>query len=184
MNPTIIPITPGRHAAQMGLILGAYMSLTSVLFMYIPSVPLLGLAFVLAFVCTPILSYRLGLRYRALFPSEAPYPFVLAWSHSTQMFVFGAIVMLVPCYLYYTTILPSQLPAIEAMLEASYKASPQSRAMWTEIYQGEPISVISKLTSRANLWANMWSSFSTTVFLGAIVSLVNACILRRKAQTK
>lgn len=174
-----VRISPLQHAAQMGLKLGGYLMLVYIAWMYTPSYPFLALFFLLGLIGTPFYAYRLGLRFRALVPEELPYPFAVAWSHGTQMFIFAGIILLLPTYYYYTSALPAQLPTLEKMLTAVYETNPELKTTLYTAYGGDPIALISVLTDREHIWGLLWSSFSNTVFLGAIVSLINAFILKR-----
>lgn len=177
----ILPMSPAKHAAQMGLKLGGYLLLVYLIWMYIPSIPLLIFLYILGLLATPIVAYRLGRKYRDFFPQEAPYPFAIAWAHGSQMFFFASIILLLPMYYYYTSALPSQIPTIEQMLALMYKQNPASKALLQQMYGTNPLDIIYKLTDRENLWMNLWTGFSSNIFLGAIVSVFNAFILRRKA---
>lgn len=181
MQRIVIPISPARHAAQMGLILGGYLSCIYIFFMYTPSYPLLSLAFFGGLLGLPFVAYFLGRKFRDVFPREVAYPFVIGWSHGVQMFVFAGAILLVPQYFYYTQVLPKQIPHIEQMLNQLYGQSPESRELLRELYGQDPIELLQTLTGRSKLLANLWSGFSSTVFLGALVSLINALILKRKA---
>lgn len=183
MKTIILPMSPARHAAKMGLTLGGYLSLVHMMWMYSPSIPILALPYLVGLLFTPVVAYFLGRRFRDFFPEEAPYPFVIAWSHGVQMFLFAGIILLLPNYFYFTSALPAQIPAIEAMLEQIYRTSPESKALLQQVYGSNPIDFIYAITSRDKLWGNLWSGFSTTVFLGSIISVVNALILRRSART-
>ncbi len=179
-NPNTLPMKPSEHASKMGLILGGYMCLAYSCFMFVPTIPILAVFVLTMLLLTPLISYRLGKSYRGLFSQDQPYSFALAWAHGTQMFVCAAIILLIPGYLYYTKVLPEQLPYIELIMEDFYKQDPQAREILTKMYQGDPIEVIGQLTSRDRLWLNLWSMFSSVVFWGSIVSLVNALLLKRK----
>lgn len=150
--------------------------------MYTPSYPFLVLFFLLGLIGTPFYAYRLGLRFRALIPEEHPYPFALAWSHGTQMFIFAGIILLLPTYYYYTAVLPAQLPVLESMLSVVYQRNPELKTTLYTAYGGDPLALISGLAGREHIWGLLWSGFSNTVFLGAIVSLINALILKRPAR--
>lgn len=178
----IIPMSPQKHAARMGLKLGGYLLLVYLCFMYIPTFPLLSLVYLLGLLATPIVVYKLGKSYRDYFPEEAPYPFALAWSHGVQMFLFAGIILLLPTYYYYTQALPSQLPIIEGMLTTAFKQSPELKQMIYASYGGNPIDQMYKILDRGALLGNLWSGFSMTIFLGAIVSVFTALVLRRTAR--
>lgn len=177
----ILPMSPAKHAAQMGLKLGGYLLLLYLLWMYTPSIPLLSFPYILGLLATPIVAYRLGRRYRDFFPAEAPYPFAIAWAHGSQMFLFASIILLLPMYYYFTSALPSQIPTIQQMLETLYQQNPASKALLEQMYGGNPIDLIYKVTDRENLWMNLWTGFSSNIFLGAIVSVLNAFLLRRSS---
>lgn len=172
-------MSPQRHAARMGLKLGGYLLLVYMSFMYIPSIPTLGLVCLIGLLATPIVAYKLGKSYRDYFPEEAPYPFALAWSHGVQMFLFAGIILLLPTYLYYTKVLPSQMPHIENMFSMAFTQSPALKQMFYTRYGGNPIDQMYKILDHSALWLNLWSGFSTTIFLGAIVSVFTALVLRR-----
>lgn len=183
MKAIILPMGPGRHAAKMGLILGGYLSLIHMMWMYSPSIPILWLPYLLGLLFTPVVAYFLGRRFRDFFPEEAPYPFVIAWAHGVQMFLFAGIILLLPNYFYFTSALPQQIPAMEQMLEQVYRNTPEAKPLLHQVYGGNPIDLFYAVTSRDKLWGNLWSGFSMTVFLGSIISVVNALILRRSART-
>lgn len=178
----IIPIGPQKHAAQMGLKLGGYLLLVYLCWMYAPTLPLLSILCLLGLLATPIVAYRLGKRYRDYFPEEAPYPFALAWSHGVQMFLFAGVILLLPTYYYYTKALPSQIPLIESTLTQSFAQQPELKELIYANYGGNPIDMIYKLIDRSALWGNLWTGFSSTVFLGSITSIFTALVLRRTAR--
>lgn len=175
-------ISPLKHAAQMGLQLGGFLMLIYIAWMYTPSHPILGLFSLIGLIGTPFYAYRLGLRFRNLIPSDVPYPFAIAWSHGTQMFIFAGIILLLPTYYYYTSVLPEQLPVLESILSVVYQRNPGLKATLYAAYGGDPLALISGLAGREHIWGLLWSGFSNTVFLGAIVSLINALILKRPAR--
>lgn len=182
MQRITLPISPARHAAQMGLILGAFHTIIYGMWMYTPSYPVLILPCCLGGLLSPVLAYRLGLRFRNLFPEDQPYPFIIAWAHMAQMYMFAGLILLLPMYFYLTQALPEQLPAIEAMLEQLYQQVPDSRTFLSQLYQGDPMDAITRILSRDKLLSNLWAGFSSNVFWGAIVSLINALILKRSAK--
>lgn len=182
MEKITIPVSPARHAAQMGLILGGYLSLMFVCVMYSIYFPLLSLLALVLLLGVPFVAYRLGRSFRNLFPPNAPYPFILAWSHSAQMFLFGGIVLLLPAYYYFTQELPRQIPIMEGIFAQMYKQSPEIKTMLRELYGKDPMDLFRELIDRDGLWLRIWSTYSSTVFWGAMVSLINALFLKRKAK--
>lgn len=181
-SETPLIVSPLRSAAQAGLVLGGYISLTYYLWMFSPSYPLLIFLFVLGLLGTPFVAFRLMRRYRERLPRQLPFRFPIAWAYGTQTFVFAGIILLLPSYYYFVDILPGQLPHIEQMLAEVYRQNPSVQPLFRDLYGGEPMDMIYKWLQNTSVWAYLWSNFSTTVTLGAALSVVNALILRRDAE--
>lgn len=178
----ILP-TPLRHAARAGLILGLYFVFKYFLLMYTPSMPVLGIIYLFATLAVPFVAYRLTASYRALFPERIGFPISIGWSHGVMLYAFASILVLPSHYYFYTSALPSQIPALEELMQQSYSQSPDMKPLLISLYGGEPIEMLRNWLSSLNVFSRLWSDFGTNVFWGSILSLVNALILRRKPQT-
>ena len=59
------------------------------------------------------------------------------------------------------------------------KQNPEVGTMFQQLYGGNPVDKLYQWLGSTSVWSYLWTSFSMTVFLGGIVSLINAFILRR-----
>lgn len=171
---------PIQHAARAGMILGLYMAIKYLAFMYTLTYPLLGIVYFVATLALPLIAYLLTKSYRNLFPADRAFPFALAWAHSVQVYVFGAIIALLPQYLFYSDVLHTQLPILEKQMNMLFAQNPNMRELFTQMMGDEPIVAIRSVLTSQSVWLSLWNEFSFTVFWGGIFSLVIATILRRK----
>lgn len=171
--------TPIKYAAQSGLILGGYMVLCYSFWMFTPSYPLLIFPYIISLLLTPLVSFIQTRNYRDKVRGGKPFPFALAWAYGTQSFIFASIVLMLPAYIYYAKALPSQLPALETLLQEVYRQSPEVKGIFRQMYGGDPIDVLYNWLGNSSVWLNVWNTFSTSIFLGALASIVNALILKR-----
>lgn len=165
--------------AAAGIRLGLYLVFSYVLWMYIPSIPFLSFLYLIALLFTPFVSYKLTKAFRDAYPKELPFPALLAWSYGTQTFFFAGIVLMLPCYYYFTQALPSQMPLLDRVTQEIIKQNPEVGTMFQQLYGGNPVDKLYQWLGSTSVWSYLWTSFSMTVFLGGIVSLINAFILRR-----
>lgn len=169
-----------RHAARAGLLLGLYFVLKYFCLMYAFSMPGLILLYIVATLLVPVLAYRLTRQYRALIPAQYGFPMSLAWAHGVQLYAFASLVVLIPHYIFYTSILPDQLPAMEALLKDSMAQDPQMRALVEGMLQGQlPTDIIRSFLSETSTFAKLWNDLGNNLMAGCVLSLINALILRR-----
>lgn len=166
--------------AVAGLRLGLYLVFTYILWMYIPSIPFLSFLYIIALCITPYVSYRLMKSLRSVLPEESPFKAAIAWSYGTQTFFYAGFLLLIPCYYYFTKALPSQLPLLEASMQQVLQQNSEAKILMDQLYGGNPIDALYQWLANTSVWAYLWSTFSMNLFLGAVISAINALILRRK----
>lgn len=179
MHNRIERITPLRHAARFGLILGLYFVFKYICFMYSLSIPLLGLIYLVATMLVPFLAYRITRNYRSMLSAETAFPLMVGWAHGTLLYAFASIVVLLAHYYFYAEALPSQLSQIEYTLNTLYGQVPNMHSVLTDLYGGEPIAILKAWVSSYSIPSLLWADLNANLFWGALLSLVNATLLRR-----
>lgn len=176
---TQIP-SPLRHAARAALVLGLFMCVRFMTYMYILSMPMLSLVYLALTVAVPVVAFRLTRTYRTLFPERIGFPTAVAWSHGTMLFFFASILLLIPYYIYYTSVLPSQIPVLETQLNEIYRTTPEMRSLLESSFGGSPVEMLKTFLATNSIGRLLWSDFGMNLFFGSIIALINAFILRRK----
>lgn len=172
--------TPMRHAARAALVLGLFMCVRFAMYMYMLTMPVLALGYLLMTLAVPFVAYRLTRSYRDMLPSQIGFPVPIAWSHGTLLFFFASILLLLPYYYYYSVALPEQIPVFEAQMAHLYAQAPELRAAVEQAFGGSPVALLRTLLAQNSIGSLLWSGLGTTLFFGSIVSLINAFILRRR----
>lgn len=171
--------SPYRHATRAGIILSVLFVTKYLAFMYALQYPMLIFIYLVGTVTTPFVAYRLTKAYRELVsPSGGAFPFGMAWSHGTLLYFFATIPVLIPEYFYYQHIVYTQLPLLDAMINAL----PYKDVLY-QIYGGAPSEVLGKIVSNTTPLTQAISSLSSALLWGGLLSLVNAALLSRKPQS-
>lgn len=173
-------LLPSTHAARAGVGLGLYFMLKYTCIMYALEYPMLIFVFILATIAVPFVAYRLTLDYGTrLGQAGVQLNFRLAWSHGTMLYFFASIMLLLPQYLFFTRILPEQIPLLEEMSRQMYEQAPGAKEMLLQIYGAEPADMLRE-SLQTPILARLIGSLSNNVLVGALLSLINAAILSRK----
>lgn len=170
-----------RHAARVGIMLGLLFIIKYICLMYSLTVPALAFLYAIGTAAVPFVAYRLTRSYRELIPASIGFPLPIAWAHGVFLYLFASLLVMLPHYIFYTDLLPSQLPALELRLQAEYREVPQMKALVEQMLGGNsPIEVIKLWLSSTSTASKLWNDFSSNLFWGSLLSLLNAFILRRR----
>lgn len=175
---------PPRNVARAGMILGGYLSLVHILYMYVLTVPLMSLLFLLGFLGVPYVLYRLMWSLKQSWSQETALPMTYVWAYGAQAFTLASIVLMLPCYYYYRHLLPMQIPIFEQLLQTLTMQSPEMKQQVELFYGGNPGDMLYKLLSEVSVWSYLWTIFSTSIFIGGIMSFVNTLIIKYKSKAK
>lgn len=176
------PISPIKYASRAGILLGGYFVLKYLALMYwIPNMEL-ALVYFITTLLVPVIAYRLMRTYRQSVAPMGSFRFTQAWSFGTLTFFFASIIVLVPHYIYYTRMLPEQFPLLEETLRSYFSQEPAVYQVYRDLLRGaEPIQVIREMMLGLPVSERLISDIANNVFCGAIVSLINAGLLSRRA---
>lgn len=175
------PLTPMRHATKMGLYLGLFFIAKYLCVMYTLEYPLLFLVYLVATLAVPFIAYRYTRLYRDSFPERIGFPMLVAWSHGLYLYLFATILVLIPHYIYYSAILPEQIVYIERSFTEAYAQNPKLQELFAPLFGGLSVGeYLRQWLAETSVGRMLWSDFSTNIFFGSILSLINAAILRRK----
>ncbi|GAD08497.1 hypothetical protein PORCAN_2145 [Porphyromonas crevioricanis JCM 13913] len=155
-------------AATYGLIFGAFWVIKYVFFMSAFRSPLLGLLYLPLTSLDPVVAYYLTRRYRNSLPERA-FSFGQGWRFGVLLYFFAAILVSIPHYYFYHSILPQHLPLFMEQMEEVLRPMMDS-SVWEEMQRNlTSTSPIKRVIN--DIWSNcIW---------GILLSLPVAAILRR-----
>ncbi len=179
-NKIQIP-SPIRDAGARGIYFGLYLSFVYGLFIASYYYPILGFVYFVALLITPFVAYRFTKAYRdQYFPQEVEFRYVVAWAHSTWLYLFGSIVLLLPAYYFHSRVLPTILPELEEFLKIFANANQGMWQLLTESIGKSPIDALREYASTDLLLSKLLSLVNNTFIFGGLVSAITSFILRRK----
>lgn len=172
-----------QHAARAGQLLGLLFIIKYFFVMYSIEVPALSLLFAVGTVAVPFVAYRLTRSYRDLLPERTPFPLAIAWAHGVFLYLFATLLVLIPHYIFYTSVLPEQISVLETRMQEVYAQAPQNQAVMEQLLGGQTIGeVLRSWLVGTSIFEKLWRDFSNNLFWGAIFSFINALLLRRKGE--
>lgn len=184
MTPIQFPrqLMPTIDAARAGVVLGLYFAVKYLCLMYGLYFPLLYLIFFIATLAVPFVAYRMTKGYGARL-AQVGYMinFRMAWAHGTMLYFFASIILLLPQYMFFTRMYPEQIQMLQELLQARYAEMPGLEGTLHSLYGVDPIEVLRE-SLQIPIFNRLLSSLSNNVVVGAILSLINAAIISRKAK--
>lgn len=174
-------LSPLRHARRAALILGLIYALRLVSISVMVQMPAMAILYLGLTIMIPIFAYRATRAYRASLPGEIPFSFSLGWLYGVVLFACTALLMLLPYYIFHSSVLPELLTQIEQSLQTLKAEDPELSVALTRLLGGaDPITALRSSLAGASMTMKLWSEFSSITFAGSIISAVVALILRRK----
>ena len=155
-------------AATYGLLFGGYWVVKYIFLMCAFSAPLLGLLYLPLTLAVPFVAYYLGKRYRD-HRDDRRISFAQAWLFGSLLYFFAAILVSLPHFYFYQTILPQHMPVMLEQMEEVLRPVIDPNT-WDQMkYALTATEPIKRVVN--DLWSN--------VVWGVIFSLPVAAILRR-----
>lgn len=171
--------TPLQDAAKAGLSLGLFFVLKYFCMMYALEYPWLIILYMGGTVAVPFVVFGLTRRYRASLPGAMAFPVSVGWSHGVFLYLFASLIVLIPHYMFYTSILPDQLPLLDKHIGVDPTLYKQ---MFAPIFGDKmPAEVVRLWLYETTLGEKLWGDFSTNLFWGSLLSLINGFLLRRSS---
>lgn len=174
-SPTLL------YASRAGIVFGLYFAIKYLALMYMIPHPGLSLAFLLGTLFVPFLAYRLTKSYREIIAPVGDFSFRDGWVFGVLIYLFASIVVLIPHYIFYTRLLPEQFPILAEKLSEIYAQLPEIYQQHQLLLGGEPLEIMTEQMQQLPVGRMLVADVLNNVFLGSLLSLINAALLRRKA---
>lgn len=162
-----------RSSAMAGLLFGAYWVLKYLCLMAIFAAPMMAFLYLILTLMVPFLAYYLTKRYRNTFPPGSRFSFMHGFRYSIMLYLFAALIVSIPHFIFYSRILPANMDLIMAQME-------QMSSILDQMYGSDWREIMSNAFNVKPAY-RVGSDISTNVFWGIVFSIPVGLILKRKA---